>query len=81
MAGVPSSRQAEAASLRRHAHAEELYEKIHGYHMKNVDVASIARHVGVSRQTVYRYLEMIEPPEPTQISIPGKSSSSHTRHT
>jgi hypothetical protein len=45
----------------------ELYEKIHGYHGKNVDVALIARHVGVSRRTVYRYLEMDEPPEPTQI--------------
>ncbi len=72
MAGVPSSRPAKAASLRRHAHAVELYEKIHGYYAKTVDVASIARHVGVSRRTVYRYLEMNEPPEPTQIQYTRK---------
>jgi transposase len=72
MSGRPSSRAAEAASLRRHAHAMELYEKIREYHMKNVDVASIARHVVVSRRTVYRYLEMNEPPEPTQIQYTRK---------
>lgn len=72
MAGRPSSRPAEAASLRRHTHAMELDEKIRGSHMKNVDVASIARHVGVSRRTVYRYLEMHEPPEPTQIQYTRK---------
>jgi transposase len=58
MEGIPSSANAEAASLRRHAYYVELYEKIHQFHTKHVDGATIARHVGVSRQTVYRYLHM-----------------------
>lgn len=58
MEGLPSSAKAEAASLRRHVYYVELYEKIHQFHRKNVDVATIAHHVGVSRQTVYRYLHM-----------------------
>jgi transposase len=35
-------------------------------------VASIAHHIGVSRRTVYRYLEMNEPPELTQIQYTRK---------
>jgi len=58
----PPSQQAETASLRRHKHAVELYKKIEKYHAKNVDVTTIAQHVGASRQTVYRYLQMNEPP-------------------
>ncbi len=40
--------------------------------MKKVDVANIARQVGVSRETVYRYLRMNEPPQPTQIQYTRK---------
>ena len=65
--GIPSSQQAEATSLCRHAQSVELYETIHDFHAKRVDIASIARHVGASRRTVYRYLQMSEPPERTQI--------------
>lgn len=44
----PPSQQAEAASLRRHRHTIELYKKIHKYHAKNVDVTTIAQHVGAT---------------------------------
>lgn len=70
MEGRPSSHAAEAASLRRHAQSVELYEQIHASHAKKVDVATIARQVGVSRETVYRYLRMHEPPPRTQIRSP-----------
>ncbi len=66
MEADPPSLQAEAASLRRHRQTIELYEKIQKYHAKNVDVTTIAQHVGVSRQTVYRYLQMNEPPRRRQ---------------
>ncbi len=70
MEGRPSSYSAEAASLRRHAQSVELYEQIQASHAKKVDVATIARQVGVSRETVYRYLRMHEPPPRTQIRSP-----------
>ena len=72
MDGLPSSAKAEAASLRRHGSYIELYEKIKHVHAKNVDVAAIARHVGVSRQTVYRYLHMKHPAERTRIQYARK---------
>lgn len=62
MQADPPSQQAEIASLRRHKRAIERYKKIQKYHAKNVDIATIAQHVGASRQTVYRYLQMNEPP-------------------
>ncbi len=72
MEGIPASAKAEAASLRRHAYYVELYEKIQQFHTKNVDVATIARHVGVSRRTVYRYLQMKQAPERTRIHYTRK---------
>ncbi|PLS83337.1 MAG: hypothetical protein CYG59_01585 [Chloroflexi bacterium] len=48
--------------MERHAVAVELYHTIHELHAKIVDIANIARQVGVSRRTVYRYLRMAEPP-------------------
>jgi hypothetical protein len=47
----------------------ELYHYIHDLHAKKVDVANIARQVGVSRQTVYRYLRLQQPPQPTHIHV------------
>lgn len=60
------TRVSEAASLERHAIAIELYHTIHDLHAKIVDIANIARQVGVSRRTVYRYLRMPEPPHRKQ---------------
>jgi transposase len=39
-----------------------------------VDVATIARQVGLSRQGVYNYLQMKQPPERTRIHQPGGSN-------
>jgi transposase len=64
--GAGRSRVSEAASLERHAAAVELYYTIHDLRTKIVDIANIARQVGVSRRTVYRYLRMPEPPQRKQ---------------
>ncbi|MDQ2904329.1 MAG: ISL3 family transposase [Chloroflexota bacterium] len=50
----------------------ELYHQIHDLAAKKVDVANIARQIGVSRQTVYNYLQMKQPPERTRIYQGGK---------
>ncbi|NWJ45621.1 MAG: transposase [Chloroflexi bacterium] len=44
-----------------------MYQRIQGLHSKKVDIANIARQVGSSRRTVYRYLHMKSPPEPAVI--------------
>ncbi|MCC6630113.1 MAG: ISL3 family transposase [Chloroflexi bacterium] len=56
-------RQAEA-SRQRHAHRVEQYHHIHQLCERGVDIAQIARAIGVSRETVYRYLRQPEPPQP-----------------
>jgi len=53
----------EAASLQRHAKYVTAYERIHTLRAAGADIAGIARTVGVSRETVYRYLQMPQPPE------------------
>jgi transposase len=55
-----------AASRRRHERVVEQYEAIRRLHAAGADVADIARTVGVSRRTVYRYRELAEPPPPKQ---------------
>jgi transposase len=55
--------RAEAVSLQRHARWVTAYEAIRLLHGKGVDIADIARTVGVSRPTVYRYLRMDGPPD------------------
>jgi transposase len=45
----------------------ERYHQIHDLYAKKVDPANIARQVGVSRQSVYSYLKMKQPPERTRI--------------
>lgn len=64
--GARRTRVSEAASLERHATAVELHHTIHELHAKLVDIANIARQVGVSRRTVYRYLRMPDPPQRKQ---------------
>lgn len=59
----------EVASVQRHVTYVELYHAIHNLHAKTVDVANIARQVGVSRRTVYRYLRMPAPPSRKQSVI------------
>lgn len=59
----PWRQRSEEAS--RHYHTERVatYEAIHALRAKGMDVADIARTVGVSRQTAYTYLHMAGPPE------------------
>jgi transposase len=56
--------RAEQASRQRHARLVEQYETIRRLHAAGADVADIARRVGVSRRTVYRYRDLPEPPDP-----------------
>jgi transposase len=46
------------------------YEQIHDLAAKKVDVVTIARQIGVSRQCVYEYLRMQQAPERTHIPPP-----------
>jgi transposase len=52
----------EEATRRRHVRVVAQYEAIRRLHVAGADVADIARTVGVSRSTVYRYRELPEPP-------------------
>jgi transposase len=57
----------EAKSLQLHQERVTRYEQIHDLSAKKVDIVTIARQVGVSRQCVYEYLRMKQPPERTHI--------------
>jgi transposase len=58
----------EAKSLQLHRERVARYEQIQDLAAKKVDVVTIARQVGVSRQFVYEYLRMQQPPERTPLS-------------
>ena len=53
----------EAKSLQLHQERVARYEQIHELHANKVDVATIARRVGMSRPMVYRYLHLKQPPQ------------------
>lgn len=53
----------EEVAQERHQKHMEQYHQIHELFAKKVDLANIGRQVGVSRRTVYRYLQMDQPPE------------------
>jgi len=60
---LPAWRQeAEEASTDYHRQRVAAYEAVHALRTKGADVADIARTVGISRQTAYRYLSMSGPP-------------------
>ena len=59
--------------MQYHQERVERYHKIHELYAKQVDVANIARQVGLSRQGVYDYLQMKQPPERTRIHRAGGS--------
>ena len=50
--------RAEEASRQRNARLVEQYAAIRRLHAAGADVADIARRVGVSRRTVYRYRDL-----------------------
>jgi transposase len=66
------TKRQEEKSQKYHQERVERYHKIHELAAKQVDVANIARQVGLSRQGVYLYLQMKQPPQRTRIHRPGK---------
>jgi transposase len=70
--GSSLSRRQEAKSEMLHQERVERYHQIHALSDKRVDPATIARQVGMSRQSVYSYLKMTTPPERTRIHRPHK---------
>ncbi len=56
--------RAAEASRQRHARRIEQYHAIRRLHAAGADVADIARQVGTSRRTVYRYRDLPAPPDP-----------------
>ena len=67
------SKRQEEKSVQYHQERVERSHKIHELYAKQVDVANIARQVGLSRQGVYDYLQMKQPPERTRIHRAGGS--------
>ncbi len=62
----------EEVSRQRHARLVEQYAAIRRLHAVGADVADIARRVGVSRRTVYRYQNLSEPPAPKRPHRPSR---------
>ena len=64
---LPWQQRAVEAVRQRHAAQLARYEAIHQLHAAGTDIAHIARTVGVSRETVYRYLRLPDPPAPMRL--------------
>jgi transposase len=62
------SKRQEEKSVRLHQERIERYHKIHELHAKKAEIATIAHQMGLSRQAVYNYLKMEQPPERTRIN-------------
>ncbi len=60
---VPWQQRAEAISLQKHAPKVAQYEQIQRLHAAGAAIQHIAQTVGLSRRTVYRYLNLPAPPE------------------
>ncbi len=54
------------ASRKRHERIVEQWRNIRRLHLAGADVHDIAKRLGVSRETVYRYRRMEESPEPVR---------------
>ena len=65
------SKSQEEKSQHCHQQQVERYHKVHDLAAKQVDVTNIARQVGLSRQGVYNYLRMKQPPERKRLHQPG----------
>jgi transposase len=64
--------RAEEASRQRNERLVQQYEAIRRLHAAGADVADIARRVGTSRRTVYRYRDLPEPPAPKRPHRPPR---------
>lgn len=71
--GLTKNPRSEAAGQRWHTRAVDRYERIQALRAQDIDVTTIARVVGVSRQTVYRSLSRSAPPP----RMRGRSSHTH----
>ena len=72
--GIPAkANERREKSQGYHQERVERYHTIHALAAKQVDVANIARQVGLSRQGVYNSLRMKQPPERTRIHREGGS--------
>jgi transposase len=54
------------ASRKRHERIVEQWRNIRRLHLAGADVHDVAKRLGVSRETVYRYRKMEEQPEPVR---------------
>jgi len=63
---APWEQRAEEASRRKHVPRVTAYERVWAMRLQGHDIAHIARTVGISRQTAYRYLTMSHPPKRTR---------------
>lgn len=66
------TKRQEEKSQQYHQERVQRYHQIHDLAAKQVDAATIARQVGLSRQGVYNYLQMKQPPERTRIHRLGR---------
>ena len=67
---LPWQERAAEAGRQRHTAQLERYAAIHRLHTAGSDIAHIARTVGVSRETVYRYLRL--PGPPARMRLPAR---------
>jgi transposase len=70
---IGRTKQEEEKIQQFHQERLERYHQIHDLYAKKIDVANIARQLGLSRQSVYNYLQMKQPPERTHIDRRHKS--------
>ncbi len=67
--GASVSQRSKASSAAWSTRAFERYHEVHTLHTQKIGVATIARLLHLSRPTVYRYLQMREPPTPSKIAV------------
>jgi len=70
---LPWQQRAQEAGRQRHAAQLARYEAIHQLRAAGADIAPIARTLGVSRGTVYRYLRL--PGPPVRLRLPARRSA------
>lgn len=67
--GASVSQRSKVSSAAWSHRACERYHEIHRLHAEKIGVVTIARLLNVSRPTVYRYLQMREPPTRSKIAV------------